>query len=202
MTAAAEAVRLPVADVPLSRVGSVERARREGATAQLAVTLRLPAEGIRTALSRALETAVAALPDIERVEVEVATKIPAQSVQHNLKPMPGVANIVAVASGKGGVGKSTTAVNLALALAAEGARAGILDADIYGPSIPLMLGLEGESPLTEDGKHLEPLEAHGLQAMSIGFLVDAAQPMAWRGPMVTQALNQLLSQTRWRDLDY
>jgi ATP-binding protein involved in chromosome partitioning len=202
ITAAAEAVRLPVADIPLSRVGSVERASREGATAHLAVTLRLPVEGIRAALTGALQAAVAALPGIERAEVEVAAKIPAQSVQHNLKPMPGVANIVAVASGKGGVGKSTTAVNLALALAAEGARVGILDADIYGPSIPLMLGLEGESPVTEDGKHLEPLEAHGLQAMSIGFLVDAAQPMAWRGPMVTQALNQLLSQTRWRDLDY
>jgi ATP-binding protein involved in chromosome partitioning len=202
IAAAAEAVRLPVADVPLSRAGSIDRAVRDGGTARLAVTLRLPADGIRAELAEALQAALTALPGIERAEIEIAAKIPVQSVQHNLKPLPGVGNIIAVASGKGGVGKSTTAVNLALALAAEGARVGILDADIYGPSIPLMLGLAGENPVSEDGKHLEPLEAHGLQAMSIGFLVDATQPMAWRGPMVTQALNQLLSQTRWRDLDY
>ncbi len=202
IAAAAEAVRLPVADIALTRVGSIDRAVRDGGTARLAVTLRLPADGIRADLTEALRAAVTALPGIEQAEIEVAAKIPIQSVQHNLKPLPGVGNIIAVASGKGGVGKSTTAVNLALALAAEGARVGILDADIYGPSIPLMLGLEGENPVSDDGKHLEPLQAHGLQAMSIGFLVDAIQPMAWRGPMVTQALNQLLSQTRWRDLDY
>ena len=111
-------------------------------------------------------------------------------------------NVVAVASGKGGVGKSTVAVNLALALAQEGARVGVLDADIYGPSQPRMLGLMGQRPETRDGKSLEPLVAHGVEAMSIGFLVDEQQPMVWRGPMVTQALTQLLTQTNWGDLDY
>jgi ATP-binding protein involved in chromosome partitioning len=126
----------------------------------------------------------------------------AHTVQRNLKPLAGVKNIVAVASGKGGVGKSTTAVNLALALSAEGAAVGLLDADIYGPSVPQMLGLTGRRPESEDGKTLEPLRAFGLQAMSIGFMVDVDSPMVWRGPMVTQALSQLLGQTRWRDLDY
>jgi ATP-binding protein involved in chromosome partitioning len=123
-------------------------------------------------------------------------------VQGALTPIPSVRNIVAVASGKGGVGKSTVAVNLALALAAEGASVGILDADIYGPSQPLMLGLQGQRPQSSDGKSLEPMVAHGIQAMSIGFLIDLDQPMVWRGPMVTQALEQLLRDTRWRDLDY
>jgi ATP-binding protein involved in chromosome partitioning len=202
IAAAAEAVTLPIVDIPLSRVGKAERAVRDGATARLAVTLRLPADGIRAELTRALETALTALPQIERAEVEITATIPVQAVQRNVKPLAGVGNIIAVASGKGGVGKSTTAVNIALALSAEGARVGILDADIYGPSVPLMLGLEGENPVTEDGKLIEPLKAYGLQAMSIGFLVDAGQPMVWRGPMATQALNQLLGQTRWQDLDY
>jgi ATP-binding protein involved in chromosome partitioning len=112
-----------------------------------------------------------------------------------------VKNIIAVASGKGGVGKSTTAVNLALALAAEGASVGMLDADIYGPSQPTMLGITGR-PESRDGKRLEPLEGHGIQAMSIGFLIDVETPMVWRGPMVTQALEQLLNETNWRDIDY
>jgi ATP-binding protein involved in chromosome partitioning len=136
------------------------------------------------------------------IAVAVETSIVAHAVQHGLKPLPGVRNLVAVASGKGGVGKSTVAVNVALALAQEGARVGILDADIYGPSQPRMLGLIGRRPETRDGKSLEPLKAHGLEAMSIGFLVDEQQPMAWRGPMVTSALNQLLTQTNWGDLDY
>jgi ATP-binding protein involved in chromosome partitioning len=126
----------------------------------------------------------------------------AHAVQHGVKLLPGVKNIIAVASGKGGVGKSTTAVNLALALAAEGARVGILDADIYGPSQPQMLGIGHERPQSLDGKHMEPLQAHGIQAMSIGFLVDPDTPMVWRGPMATQALNQLLKDTNWKDLDY
>ena len=126
----------------------------------------------------------------------------AHGVQRNLKPLPEVRNVIAVASGKGGVGKSTVAVNLALALAADGASVGLLDADIYGPSQPHMVGLVGERPTSEDGTTMKPLEALGLQVMSIGFLVDADQPMAWRGPMVTSALNQLLHQTEWHDLDY
>src|SRR5690606_25224448 len=124
------------------------------------------------------------------------------SVQHGLKPIPGVKNVIAVSSGKGGVGKSTVAVNLALALGLEGGEVGLLDADIYGPSQPRMLGLSGRRPESRDGKTLEPLTAHGIKAMSIGFLVDERQPMAWRGPMVTSALNQLLMQTNWSGLDY
>jgi ATP-binding protein involved in chromosome partitioning len=122
-------------------------------------------------------------------------------VQRGVKLIPGVKNIIAVASGKGGVGKSTTAVNLALALSAEGAKVGVLDADIYGPSQPMMLGITG-TPQTEDGKTLAPMKGHGIEAMSIGFLIDVDTPMVWRGPMVTQALEQLLRDTRWSDLDY
>ena len=131
----------------------------------------------------------------------MSSSIVAHAVQRGVKRVPGVKNIIAVASGKGGVGKSTTAVNLALALAAEGASVGILDADIYGPSQPTMLGISGK-PESTDGKSIEPMEGHGLQAMSIGLLIDQETPMVWRGPMVTQALQQLLNETRWRDLDY
>jgi len=138
---------------------------------------------------------------VGRVTVNLSQKITSHAVQRGVKLVPGVKNIVAVASGKGGVGKSTTAVNLALALAAEGARVGVLDADIYGPSQPTMLGISGR-PESKDGKTIEPLEGYGLQAMSIGFLIDVDTPMVWRGPMVTQALEQLLKDTNWRDLDY
>jgi ATP-binding protein involved in chromosome partitioning len=157
------------------------------------------ADQFRSALADHLRAA--GFPGI-RVGVELRAAIATHSVQRPLKPLPGVSNVVAVASGKGGVGKSTVAVNLALAWAAAGARVGILDADIYGPSQPLMLGLEGQRPTTPDGKHLQPLQAHGVSAMSIGFLVDAAQAVVWRGPMVTQALTQLLGDTSWGDLDY
>ena len=139
---------------------------------------------------------------VDDINVELETRIVAHGVQRNLKPMPGVRNIIAVASGKGGVGKSTVSVNLALALAADGASVGLLDADIYGPSQPQMVGLAGQQPQSEDGKTMRPMEAHGIQVMSIGFLVDADQPMIWRGPMVTSALQQLLQQTTWQDLDY
>jgi ATP-binding protein involved in chromosome partitioning len=135
------------------------------------------------------------------VAANVTWKIVAHSVQRGVKLIPGVKNIIAVASGKGGVGKSTTAVNLALALAAEGASVGMLDADIYGPSQPMMLGIHGR-PESPDGQNLEPMVGHGLQAMSIGFLIDVETPMVWRGPMVTQALEQLLNNTKWKDLDY
>src|SRR5690606_33606792 len=129
------------------------------------------------------------------------TKIQTHAVQPGLKPLPNVRNIIAVASGKGGVGKSTTSVNLALALRAQGAKVGLLDADIYGPSVPIMLGVTGK-PEALDNKSMEPLEGHGLQANSIGFLIDEDAPAIWRGPMVSQALEQLLKQTNWRDLDY
>src|SRR5207237_5150409 len=141
------------------------------------------------------------VPGVSAVNISITSKIVSHSVQRGVKLIPGVKNIVAVASGKGGVGKSTTAVNLALALAAEGASVGVLDADIYGPSQPMMLGIRSR-PESRDGKHLEPLEAHGVQAMSIGFMIDTETPMVWRGPMVTQALEQLLNETKWRDVDY
>ena len=152
-------------------------------------------------LGLAAQLAAAGLPGLQ-VAVDLRSAIVAHGVQRPLKPLPGVSNIIAVASGKGGVGKSTVAVNLALAWAAAGARVGILDADIYGPSQPMMLGLGGQRPTAPDGKHLVPLQAHGVKAMSIGFLVDAAQAVVWRGPMVTQALTQLLGDTSWGELDY
>lgn len=153
-------------------------------------------DALRAAAIAAVKAAGAA-----NVSANVASKIVAHAVQRGLKVLPNVKNIIAVSSGKGGVGKSTVAVNLALALAAEGARVGMLDADIYGPSQPTMLGIVGK-PETLDGKTLEPMMGHGIQAASIGFLIDADQPMVWRGPMVTQALQQLLGQTNWQEVDY
>src|SRR2546423_6495756 len=153
-------------------------------------------EPIRREVVRALKQAGAG-----NVTLSIASKVVPHAVQRGVKLVPGIKNIIAVASGKGGVGKSTTAVNLALALAAEGATVGVLDADIYGPSQPMMLGIRGR-PESKDGKKLEPMEGHGLQAMSIGFLIDTETPMVWRGPMVTQALEQLLNETQWRDVDY
>jgi ATP-binding protein involved in chromosome partitioning len=166
------------------------------------VELGYPAQTQLETIRTALTSAVSAVPGVTGVTANVTMKIVAHTVQRSLKPLPGVKNIIAVASGKGGVGKSTTAVNLALALAAEGVGVGLLDADIYGPSVPQMLGLTGQHPESEDGKIIEPLRAFGLQAMSIGFMVDIDSPMIWRGPMVTRTLEQLLVQTRWQDLDY
>src|SRR5947209_955432 len=163
--------------------------------------LAYPARSQHDLLRRMVQDAVGALPGAGRVSVDISHRIVSHAVQRGVKLVPGVKNIIAVASGKGGVGKSTTAVNLALALAVEGARVGILDADIYGPSQPTMLGISGR-PQSNDGKTLEPLEAYGVQAMSIGFMIDADTPMVWRGPMVTQALQQLLKDTNWREVDY
>jgi ATP-binding protein involved in chromosome partitioning len=169
---------------------------------QAHVALGYPVGGYQESLARALGAHLAAAGITAPLSLSLTANIRAHAVQRNLKPLGEIANVVAVASGKGGVGKSTVAVNLALAWAAQGARVGLLDADIYGPSQPLMLGLAGERPTSPDGKHLKPLHSHGISAMSIGFLVDQAQPMVWRGPMVTQALTQLLTETDWGALDY
>jgi ATP-binding protein involved in chromosome partitioning len=166
------------------------------------IVLGFPVGGYQKELGEALTRHLAAAGINVPLTLELQADIKAHAVQRNLKPLEQIKNVVAVASGKGGVGKSTVAVNLALAWAAQGARVGILDADIYGPSQPLMLGLEGQRPASTDGKHLQPVMSHGIGAMSIGFLVDAEQPMVWRGPMVTQALTQLLSETHWGNLDY
>jgi len=180
---------------------SARNIRIEGGKVTLDVVLGYPAKMVQDEIRAMIEGAIRGLPGVESVTANVSWKIVAHSVQRGVKLIPNVKNIIAVASGKGGVGKSTTAVNLALALAAEGARVGMLDADIYGPSQPTMLGITGR-PVSEDGESLEPMIGHGIQAMSIGFLIDVDTPMVWRGPMVTQALEQLLNNTRWKDIDY
>ena len=175
--------------------------RIEGGDIAFDVELGYPAKSQIATLRKALIAAARTLPGVANVSANLATKVTPHAVQRGVQLLPKVKNIVAVASGKGGVGKSTTAVNLALALAAEGAKVGILDADIYGPSQPMMMGIEGR-PESADGKTMEPMENYGVQVMSIGFLVEQDNPMIWRGPMVTQALEQLLRQTNWADLDY
>jgi len=174
----------------------------EGGKVSVTVEVGYPVATQAAVIRGLVVEAVSAVPGVSAVDVEVTGKVVAHSVQQGVKLLAGVKNIIAVASGKGGVGKSTTTVNLALALAAEGAKVGVLDADIYGPSQPQMLGLEGRNPESPDGKSLTPLEAYGVQAMSIGFMIEADTPMVWRGPMATQALKQLLTETNWSDLDY
>src|ERR1700722_12354920 len=169
---------------------------------QITLKLGFPCADYAAELKPALEAHLGPLLNGAHIELLLEAQITAHAVQRTLKPLDRVKNVIAVASGKGGVGKSTVAANLALAWAAQGARVGVLDADIYGPSQPLMLGLTGQRPSAPDGKHIKPLSAHGVVAMSIGFLIDPAQPMVWRGPMVTQALTQLLSDTEWGELDY
>ena len=181
---------------------AVKNLRLEGDVVVVDIELGYPAKTQFAKIRASVEQAVAAVPGVSRVEVGVSSKIVAHAVQRSLKPLPGVRNIIAVASGKGGVGKSTTAANLALALSQEGATVGLLDADIYGPSIPQMLGLAGKQPESSDGEKMDPLEAYGVQTMSIGYMIDVDSPMVWRGPMVTQALEQLINQTKWRELDY
>jgi ATP-binding protein involved in chromosome partitioning len=180
---------------------SARNIKIEGADLSLDIELGYPAKSQIDALRRAVIEKLKSIPGAGNVSANVYSRIVSHAVQRGVKLLPGVKNIVAIASGKGGVGKSTTAVNLALALAAEGASVGVLDADIYGPSQPQMLGITGR-PESRDGKTLEPMEAFGIQSMSIGFLIDVETPMVWRGPMVTQALEQLLTETSWRDLDY
>lgn len=175
--------------------------RIDGNDVSVEIVLGYPAKIAAADIQRELIERIGRIPGVGRVSVDIQVKIVAHAVQRGLKLLGGVKNVIAVASGKGGVGKSTTAVNLALALAAEGANVGLLDADIYGPSQQVMMGLSGK-PLSPDGKTIEPMVNHGIQVMSIGVLIDVDTPMVWRGPMVTQALEQLLRDTKWTDLDY
>jgi ATP-binding protein involved in chromosome partitioning len=187
---------------------TLEQARAIGAlsvradSVSIELTLGFPVGDYAAELQSALQAYLEPELGGARIGLILKANITAHAVQKTLKPLANVKNVIAVASGKGGVGKSTTAANLALAWAAQGARVGLLDADIYGPSQPLMMGLTGQKPQTVDGKHLIPLRSHGVEVMSIGFMIDAEQPMAWRGPMVTQALTQLLGETQWGELDY
>jgi len=180
---------------------SVRGIKVDGDRVSLEILLGYPAKSQFEPIREQVTKAIKAIPGVGGVTVTAQMKVISHAVQRGVKLVPGIKNIIAVASGKGGVGKSTTAVNLALALAAEGASVGMLDADIYGPSQPIMLGIRGR-PESRDGKSLEPMEGHGIQAISIGFLIDADTPMVWRGPMATQALEQLLNETKWRDIDY
>lgn len=197
-----ESVRSKLAEIVDPHTGSnivesneVKDILVEGDEVHIAVNLGYPAKSWEQKLAGMIQEAV------PNAKIEVQSNTMSHEVQEGIKPLNGVKNIIAVASGKGGVGKSTLSANLALALSAEGARTGILDADIYGPSQPRMLGISGQ-PTSKDGKSLEPMQSYHVQAMSIGFLVDEESPMIWRGPMVTQALEQLLNDTNWDDLDY
>jgi ATP-binding protein involved in chromosome partitioning len=191
----------PYLEADLVSTKCVKDIKIDGGKVTIDIQLGYAAKGYEPELTSNLQETVKTLEGVEDVAVNVTTKIDSHAAQKGVKSIPGVKNIIAIASGKGGVGKSTTAVNLALALSAEGAKVGILDADIYGPSQPRMLGVN-QQPESSDGKSLEPLNSYNLQAMSIGFLVDEETPMIWRGPMVTQALEQLLNDTQWKDVDY
>ena len=190
----------PNLGVGLATAKAVKKIDLDDSKITVKIVLGYPASSSKTELAEAIRSTISAGTGIADVTVDISSEIVSHAVQKNLKPMPGVKNIIAVASGKGGVGKSTTAVNLALALSAEGARVGILDADIYGPSQPTMLGLSGKPEV--DGQSILPKLAYGVQSMSIGYLIDEDTPMIWRGPMVTGALQQLLNDTRWDKLDY
>ncbi len=198
---ALKAVIDPYLEQDLVAAKAVKNIAVDGGKVTVDVELGYPAKGYVADLSAKLKEKVAAIAGVKDVAINFSSKIVAHGVQKGVKPIEGVRNIIAVASGTGGVGKSTVAVNLALALSAEGASVGILDADIYGPSQPTMLGSKMK-PESKDGKSLEPIMSYHLQSMSIGYLVDEETPMIWRGPMVTQALEQLLRDTNWQDLDY
>jgi ATP-binding protein involved in chromosome partitioning len=198
---ALKAVVDPYLEQDLVSSKCVKNIKVDGAKVTIDVTLGFPAKGYVGTLSTKIKEKVGAVTGVLGVEVNIGFKIASHGVQKGVKPIEGVKNIIAVASGKGGVGKSTVAVNLALALSLEGASVGILDADIYGPSQPRMLGTSAK-PESKDGKKMEPVSSYHLQSMSIGYLIDEETPMIWRGPMVTQALEQLLRETNWKDLDY
>lgn len=197
-----EALHEPYLGLTLGAANAVESLVVEGDEARLALRLGFPAKHYAAGLAASIRERLRELAWLQEVAVDVRWQVASQAVQRNLRPIQGIRNIIAVASGKGGVGKSTTAANLALGLVHDGASVGLLDADIYGPSQPRMMGLGGERPASPDQKSMIAPEAYGVKVMSIGFLIDEEQPMVWRGPMVTQALVQLLETTRWGELDY
>jgi ATP-binding protein involved in chromosome partitioning len=197
-----EAFHEPYLGLTLGEAGAVARIAVTDDTVDAMVQLGFPAGQYSKELSDAIARQLRALNWVRATHIDVQWRVESQAVQRNLRPIQGIRNIIAVASGKGGVGKSTTATNLALGLAHDGAAVGLLDADIYGPSQPRMMGLGGEHPVSPDQKSMLAPEAFGIKVMSIGFLIDEEQPMVWRGPMVTQALVQLLETTRWGELDY
>ena len=200
--AGAESYLDPYLEQTLGNVKAVTRVEIGDNAVTLELTLGFPCGDYADELRPALQAHLAGVLGGRGLRLTLRSQITAHAVQRTLKPLENVKNIVAVASGKGGVGKSTTAANLALAWASQGARVGLLDADIYGPSQPMIMGLTGQRPTSPDGKHLNPLQSYGVAVMSIGFMVDAEQPMVWRGPMVTQALTQLLGDCNWGELDY
>jgi len=191
----------PYMEKDLISTKAVKNIKIDGDKVTVDVVLGFPADGYKAELTEKLKGMIESLDGVSTATVSVSYKIDAHAVQKGVEHIKGVKNIIAVASGKGGVGKSTTSVNLALALSAEGATVGILDADIYGPSQPRMLGVSGQ-PDSKDGSSLEPMNSYDIQSMSIGYLIDEETPMIWRGPMVTQALEQLLNDTQWKDVDY
>ncbi len=196
-------INTPYTQTDLVSSHSVESIDIDLATGQLIVNLQLgyPCNGFKDELITSVKQSLECISEVDKITVNVRSNIVPHAVQNELKPMQNIKNVIAIASGKGGVGKSTTAVNLALSLSSDGARVGILDADIYGPSQPRMLGLSGP-PQSPDNKHMQPKQAYGIQTMSIGYLIEEDTPMIWRGPMVTSALQQLCDDTLWDNLDY
>jgi len=190
----------PHSDVSITKSNTIEALDIDGDSVSVKLSLGYPAKSAHVQMAESIQNALTALNGVNSAQVEIDSTISSHAVQEGTKPLEGVKNIIAVASGKGGVGKSTVSANLALALSAEGATVGILDADIYGPSQPRMFGLSGQP--TTDGNSLQPMISYQIQTMSIGYLIEEDTPMIWRGPMVTQALEQLLRDTKWKDLDY
>jgi ATP-binding protein involved in chromosome partitioning len=192
----------PYSEQSLSELNAVSEIDNRGDQLAFTLTIGYPGDRARADLLAQLEEACLQLPNINKVDISASWQAPRNINIEGKQPIPKVSNVIAVASGKGGVGKSTTTVNLALALSKLGAKVGVLDADIYGPSQPMMLGVADQRPQVRDEKAMLPINAHGLQTISMGFLLSERTPAVWRGPMATGALQQLIFQTDWHDLDY